>query len=353
MQTLKVRLSVAWIFPVERADNLTRYWCANFAFDEGLKYGIEKNLWMMQYQFADEAIHEFQADGSAQIVRNWRRLAEIKSGDRLAAYLKKNRFFATGTVITPRRMRAATDTFGSIENYLAQKQSHKHKSGFVYYTPVFYEDFSDKWRAPHDKWSRWPQRIDVDDWLNFVPSGVEIKGLSDIPLDQIRSAVFEIDKRFFDEIERRLAAGCADDSEIEPLEKRLAKGQGFQLDSKLRKSLENYAMDKAKSYFAANGYDWEDCSKSRPFDLLCRRGREIRHVEVKGTQTDGREVILTKNEVEFARRNRCQMVLFIVHSISVAKAKDDYKLSGGTFTLIKEWDVDRGTLVPISFKHEP
>ena len=33
------------------------------------------------------------------------------------------------------------------------------------------------------------------------------------------------------------------------------------------------------------------------YDLICRRGDEVKHVEVKGTTTDGAEVILTPNEV--------------------------------------------------------
>jgi hypothetical protein len=107
------------------------------------------------------------------------------------------------------------------------------------------------------------------------------------------------------------------------------------LDSKLRKALENYAMEAAEPYFEAQGYEWEDRSKTCPFDLLYRRGQDVLHVEVKGTQTDGREIILTPVEVEFARRHEGQMALFVLHSIQVAEAYDEFVLGGGERQLIR------------------
>jgi hypothetical protein len=142
-----------------------------------------------------------------------------------------------------------------------------------------------------------------------------------------------------------------DESVVEALERSQASGQGFLLDSKLRKALENYAMEAAKRYFEAQGYEWDDRSKTCPFDLLCSRGQDVLHVEVKGTQTDGREIILTPGEVEFARRHKGQMALFVLHSIQVAEAYDRFVLGGGERHLIRRWDVDQGTLVPVSFKY--
>ncbi len=178
-----------------------------------------------------------------------------------------------------------------------------------------------------------------------------MKGLNKIPLDQLQMAAFEIGKELFDEITNRLMAEEADDSVVEAIERQQAKGQGFQLDSKRRKAIENYAMDEARKYFDGKGYECDDHSNKRPYDLLYSRGREVLHVEVKGTQTDGAEVILTRGEVEFARRNEVQMVLFILHSIHVANSKNGFHLSGGDCTLIRPWRVDEGSLMPVSFKY--
>ena len=74
-------------------------------------------------------------------------------------------------------------------------------------------------------------------------------------------------------------------------------------------------MDSAKKYFRSKGYDVEDRSKGNPYDLQCTKTNERLNVEVKGTQTDGRSIILTSGEVEFARRNKAQIALFVLHSI--------------------------------------
>jgi hypothetical protein len=52
-------------------------------------------------------------------------------------------------------------------------------------------------------------------------------------------------------------------------------------------------------------------------------------VEVKGTQTSGREIILTSGEVEFARRRQGQMALFVLHSIQASNWEDGFVLKGG------------------------
>lgn len=133
------------------------------------------------------------------------------------------------------------------------------------------------------------------------------------------------------------------------LETILAKRQGFQLDSKLRKALEDYAMNKAKQYFKAKGYQWEDLSKYQSFDLKCSKGKEVLYVEVKGTQTDGSEIILTPNEVEFAKEHQKQMALFVLHSIQVS---DGLNLSGGKRHLCLPWKVKEDKLKAMAYKYE-
>ena len=184
---------------------MTKYWCVNFDSDACLEYGIEKNLWLMQYQYPDDHGHLHQGTKGA-IRKNWERLGEITPGDWVVAYLKTNTFYAIAKVITPRRPKTIRDHADTIENYLEQKNSHEHKTGFVYYTPVLYENFSDKWRPPGDSRSRYPQRIDVDQWQKYVPDGISVQGLSKIPLYELQLAVFGIPKSFFDTIAEKLAS---------------------------------------------------------------------------------------------------------------------------------------------------
>ena len=114
-------------------------------------------------------------------------------------------FYAVGRVTTPRRAKTAHDPADTIQNYLKRQRSHDNATGYVYYTPVFYEDFTDKWVDPNDKISRYAQRVDVAKWLHFVPGGVSAKGLKLVPRHKTVNAVFEIDKGFFDRIRGALA----------------------------------------------------------------------------------------------------------------------------------------------------
>lgn len=189
---------------------MTKYWCVNFDSEACLKHGIERNLWMMQYQYADDHGHEHQGHKKGAISRNWNQVGKIKPGHWFVAYLPGKRavtgnpFYAVGKVITPRRAKTAHDPSDTIQNYLRRQRSHDHDTGYVYYTPVFYEDFTDKWVDPNDKISRYAQRVDVDRWLHFVPEGVSVKGLNLVPRHKTVNAVFEIGKEFFDRIKGAL-----------------------------------------------------------------------------------------------------------------------------------------------------
>ncbi len=344
----------------------TQFWCVNFDFEDCLKHGLKHDLWMMQYQFADDQGNAFQSHKTGAIRNNWQQIKNVKIGDWLVAYLQTNQYFAIGRVRGPRHIKTAIDVSSKVDEYLSAESSHDHKNKFVYYTdaPVLYEDFTDKWRHPGDNLSRYAQRIDVEEWQHVVPAGIEMEGLGKYNRQKPFLAVKQIDEPFFRGIEAQLKKSpsasskssasddfdeVTDDTVAEALEKSHANSQGFQLDSKLRKDLENYAMEAAKRHFLSDGYEVEDHSKNRPYDLCCKRKKELLYVEVKGTQTNGEEVILTFGEVEFARRNKEQMAVFVVHSIKVSDKK---KLTNGTERLIVPWDVDQGSLKPMSYKYK-
>ena len=77
---------------------------------------------------------------------------------------------------------------------------------------------------------------------------------------------------------------------------RRGRGQGFQLDQEAKVAVEALAMNMATEFYSQD-WDVEDVHGTESYDLICRRGDEVKHVEVKGTTTDGAEVILTPNEV--------------------------------------------------------
>jgi hypothetical protein len=126
-----------------------------------------------------------------------------------------------------------------------------------------------------------------------------------------------------------------------------ASGQGFLIPPKVRKAIEEHAVGIGKDRYEGKGYKVE--VRGKPFDLLCTRdGRQI-FVEVKGTQTSGEEVLLTPNEVKLAQENKSEMVLFIVHSVSVDKNADPPRVYGGNIRVFDPWDIDDGELEALGY----
>jgi hypothetical protein len=136
---------------------------------------------------------------------------------------------------------------------------------------------------------------------------------------------------------------------VEELETSQAKGQGFQLDGKTRKAIEDYAMKAAATHFASLGYLVEDRHKDHPYDLLCLKKRRRLYVEVKGTVTSGNGIILTSGEVDFARSHKGEMGLFILHTI---RASGRGQVRNGEKKVLLPWDVDEGMLKPRAFMYE-
>ncbi|HEX5751041.1 MAG TPA: hypothetical protein VFZ09_32745 [Archangium sp.] len=61
----------------------------------------------------------------------------------------------------------------------------------------------------------------------------------------------------------------------------------------------------------------------------------------------GASVFLTSGEVEFARRHKSQMVLYVLHSIQLSEG--DGAPQGGVHTVFWPWDVEGRALAPIKY----
>jgi hypothetical protein len=127
----------------------------------------------------------------------------------------------------------------------------------------------------------------------------------------------------------------------------LARHQGYLLDSEIKKNIEIYAMEKATAYFKDLGYKVEDRSKHKSYDLFCTKGTETLFIEVKGTQSQGEQIILTRNEAELAQDHKGSMSLFVFHNIVVDKKTK--AVSEGEMTILNPWNISDGKLVPISY----
>src|SRR6185369_7526291 len=85
-------------------------------------------------------------------------------------------------------------------------------------------------------------------------------------------------------------------------------------------AVEVHAINAATAFYARD-WDVEDVHGTESYDLACRRGGEVKHVEVKGTTEHGGEVILTPNEVRHAQEMK-HVALFIVSNVVVERADD-------------------------------
>jgi len=126
--------------------------------------------------------------------------------------------------------------------------------------------------------------------------------------------------------------------------------QGFQSDVEIRLMIESHAMNVCKQYYLNKGYKVEDVSATHSCDFIITKNGENRFIEVKGTQTSGNTIILTKNEVSLSREQGGNMILFIVHSIAMNKRS--VKKNSGVISIIDPWIVSEEKLTPISFTYK-
>lgn len=178
--------------------------------------------------------------------------------------------------------------------------------------------------APKEKWQ-------------LEPSGISLDAKVARELDDIIGALQE----------------DPDEAVIDPAEQvRSARtSQGFLVAPTAKRAIEEHAVQIAKSYYEEKGYAVE--VKGKPYDLRCTRNDAQIFVEVKGTQTPGEEVLLTPGEVTFARQNKTEMALLVVHGITVDKQADPPSASGGTTRLCEPWDIDCGELEPLGYSFKP
>ena len=125
-------------------------------------------------------------------------------------------------------------------------------------------------------------------------------------------------------------------------------GQGFNTDIEKRLIIEKYAMNQCREYFEKRGYILKDVSSVYSYDFEATKGpSEKLFIEVKGTQTEGINIILTKNEVEMANKYPSKMVLFLVHSIELGKRK----IKRSAIKIVKPWVVSQSRLTPICYSY--
>ena len=129
------------------------------------------------------------------------------------------------------------------------------------------------------------------------------------------------------------------------------EGQGRLLDAKLRKQIEDLAQDRLADHYSDNGWTVEDLRYGNPFDAKATKDGAVVYLEAKGTTTAGRCVIVTRNEVAFAREHPGQCVMGLVSGITLT-AEGDVEPSSGKL-VIYAWEPGDDDLDPLTYDFYP
>lgn len=131
----------------------------------------------------------------------------------------------------------------------------------------------------------------------------------------------------------------------------LGQGQGRRLDERLRRQIEDLAQERLTTLFQADGWKVEDLRRGNPFDAKATRDGKVTYLEAKGTTTAGERVIVTRNEVAFAREHAGRCVMGILANIRVDDS-DDVDPTSGELRLY-EWDPADDDLIALSYDFYP
>jgi hypothetical protein len=132
----------------------------------------------------------------------------------------------------------------------------------------------------------------------------------------------------------------------------LGRARGFQTGRDMGVAVEVLAMNAATEFYSAQGWTVQDVQGIEGYDLVCRRGDEVRRVEVKGTMRGGAEIMLTPNELRHAREDE-NAALFVLSNIRFEQASDGtVNAAGGQRHCYDTWNPDDGTLTPLGFRYQ-
>lgn len=127
--------------------------------------------------------------------------------------------------------------------------------------------------------------------------------------------------------------------------------RGWQLDPKRRKKVEDAAQARLMREYFDRGYFVQDTHTGHPYDATAEKGEEVIYLEAKGTETEGRAVLVTPGEIAHARRHPGACVLGVLADVRF-DATGEIDPDSGTFT-IHPWAPDSGVLTPTGYSWEP
>jgi hypothetical protein len=127
--------------------------------------------------------------------------------------------------------------------------------------------------------------------------------------------------------------------------------QGRGLSTPEKRAVEQHAMRMVAVFLSREWPIVTDISRTEPCDLLCQRGSDQLWVEVKGTTGRAGKVIVTRNEVIFAREHHPDTALCVVHGIHLSADPEDPKATGGSILVERPWHPADERLIATQFEY--
>ena len=127
--------------------------------------------------------------------------------------------------------------------------------------------------------------------------------------------------------------------------------RGWQMDPARRKKVEDAAQEILMAHFRRDGWAVKDVRVGNPYDAIAVKNGRTLWLEAKGTETCGRSIIVSRNEVEWARSHPGHCILGILSDIAFLP-NGEVDASKGTFRILA-WNPDSGMLACRDYDFTP
>ncbi|MET3808552.1 hypothetical protein ABIB25_005581 [Nakamurella sp. UYEF19] len=128
-------------------------------------------------------------------------------------------------------------------------------------------------------------------------------------------------------------------------------GQAPLLDAQRRKNIEDAAQERLMDEYRARGWEVVDTRVGHPYDARAIKGDAVTYLEAKGTTSQGESVIVTRNEVAWAREHPNECVLGILANVRLDL--EGIVVDGSGELRIFKWYPDPEELVAIQYNWQP
>jgi hypothetical protein len=115
------------------------------------------------------------------------------------------------------------------------------------------------------------------------------------------------------------------------------------------KAIEQHAVDLVRRHFEAEHYTTTDVGATESYDIYAVKADHEAKIEVKGTTSDGSEIVLTYNEVELHKAEHPNNALAVVKRIILDRTGPTAR--GGELQLLMPWDLRPERLRPIAYRY--